>query len=63
VWTIRNYSGNKKIMPGKVSEMFFVGAEMRLCIVVKGVSRGYWGKTIFGSESEALEAMRRENMA
>lgn len=63
VWAIRYYHNIKKAVCGKVSEMYFVGPEMRLCIVVHGVSRGYWGNTIFGSESEALEAMGRENMA
>ena len=53
VWAIRNYHSTKKIMPGKVSEMYFIGKEMRLCIVVKNISRGTWGKDIFGSYEEA----------
>ena len=53
VWAIRNYSGQKKIIQGKVSEMYFVDESMRLVISVKHVSRGLWGKTIFGSYENA----------
>lgn len=53
VWAIRNYHSTKKVMSGKVSEMFFMGEEMRLCIVVKNISRGEWGKDVFGSYEDA----------
>lgn len=53
VLAIRNYSGHKKIIQGKVSEMYFVDESMRLVIAVKHVARGLWGKTIFGSYEEA----------
>lgn len=55
VWAIRNYHTTKKIMSGKVSEMFYMGEEMRLCIVVKNISRGLWGKDVFGSYEEAMK--------
>lgn len=32
VFAIQNFKGTKHIMKGKVSEMFFVGEEMDLCI-------------------------------
>ena len=63
-WAIRNYSGQKKIIQGTVSEMYFIDESMRLVIVVKHVARGYWGKTIFGSYEEAktyLEEKENEN--
>lgn len=40
---------------GKVSEMFFVGEEMDLCIVVHNIARGYWGKDIFDTYEKAEE--------
>lgn len=64
VWAIRNYSGQNKIIQGKVSEMYFMDESMRLVIVVKHVARGLWGKTIFGSYEEAktyLEEKENEN--
>lgn len=56
VWAIRNYHSTKKIMSGKVSEMYFVGEKMKLCIVVKNISRGTWGKDVFGTYEEAIKA-------
>lgn len=53
VWAIRDYKGTKIPQQGIVSEMFFTGENMRLCIVVRYVARGEWGKTIFGSYEEA----------
>lgn len=53
VWAVRNYHSAKKIVPGKVSEMYFIGKEMTLCIVVKNVCHGRWGKNVFGSYEEA----------
>lgn len=57
VWAIRNYGGGKVIRSGKVSEMYFAGEYMKLCIVAKGISRGVWGKEIFGSYEEAQKAL------
>ena len=53
VWAIRNYHRTKKVMSGTVSEMYFVGKEMRLCIVVHNIARGTWGIDIFPSQEEA----------
>ena len=58
VYAVRTYYGTKKVMAGKVSEMFFVGKEMTLCIVVKGISRGQWLKDVFPSYEEAERSMR-----
>lgn len=56
VYAIRNFSGTLKVRKGTVSEMYFIEG-MRLCIVVKNVTRGEWGKTIFPSQEEALKAI------
>lgn len=64
VFAIQNFKGTKHIMKGKISEMFFVGEEMDLCIVVHNIRRGYWGKDIFDTYEKAeeyLNANRRSN--
>ena len=55
VFAIQNFKGTKHIMKGKVSEMFFVGEEMDLCIVVHNIRRGYWGKDVFVNYDDAEE--------
>ena len=57
VFAVRNYHVQKKVMSGKVSEMYFVGEEMTLCIVVKNIARGVWGKDVFGTSGEAEKAL------
>lgn len=57
VWAIRNCGGHKRIVPGKVSEMYFIDESMRLVIVVKHVARGYRGNNVFGSYKEAQRAL------
>ena len=56
VWAIRKFSGVYKAKKGKVSEMYFTDG-MRLCIVVKDVTRGEWGKVVFPSYEEALKVI------
>lgn len=56
VWAIRNYHGTKKVVSGKVSEMYFA-EDMSICIVVKNVTRGRWGEKVFGTEEEALRSL------
>ena len=58
VYAIRNHRGIYKIRSGKVSQMFYVGEEMRLCIVVDKVARGSWGKAIFPSYEEAEKYLK-----
>ena len=53
VWAIRQYRHIKIPVKGKVSEMYYIDESMTLCIVVKGVCRGEWGKTVFPSLEEA----------
>lgn len=58
VYAIRNYKGHPKVEYGTVSEMFYVGEEMSLCIVVHNIVRGYWGKNIFDTYEKAEESIR-----
>lgn len=47
-------------MCGKVSEMYYVGKEMQLCIVVKNISRGQWGKDVFPTYEKAIKKLKGE---
>lgn len=60
VWGLRRRNGVPTAIQGKVSEIFFVGSEMQLCIVVAQVVRGTWGVNVFATEKEAQEALRRQ---
>lgn len=61
VWAIRTYNGkDRKVIRGKVSEMYYIDKSMRLCIVVKGVSRGEWGDKVFGTYEDALNSISKE---
>jgi hypothetical protein len=56
-WGIRHRNGKPVAASGKVSEIFFVGNDMKLCIVVSKVVRGTWGVNVFATEKEAQEAI------
>ena len=58
VWVIRNYFGTKGIVKGKVAEIYFIDESMKPCIVVKGATRGEWGKVVFSSREEAEKHLR-----
>lgn len=60
VWAIRNYSGTNKVVPGKVSEMFF-REDMSICIVVKHVARGIWGEVVFGTYEQAKAVLEEQD--
>lgn len=57
VYVIRRYRSEPTIKKGKVSQMYFVGKEMRLAIVVENIARGEWGKVVFATYGEALERL------
>ena len=59
VWAIRNFKGVKHAKRGRVSEMFYTN-DMRLMIVVRYISRGEWGKTVFPTQAAAESALREE---
>lgn len=55
-WTIRNYKGFRRPQEGIISEMCYA-PDMRLVIVIKGVARGEWGKSVFATYAEAQNAI------
>ena len=56
VWGIKKYNRGQEVQQGVVHEMFF-GEDMRLCICVKNVCRGEWGKNVFATKEEAVAKM------
>lgn len=59
VWAIRSYHGILRPQQGVVSEMYF-RLDMTLQIVVKYVTRGELGRTIFLTREEAEAALQKE---
>lgn len=59
VWAIRRYRNIRTYKQGKVSEMYFIDG-MRLCIAVKNVGRGEWGKDVFATKEDAEKPPRGE---
>ena len=57
VWAIRSYHGILRPQQGVVSEMYF-RLDMTLQIVVKHVTRGELGRTIFLTREEAEAALK-----
>lgn len=55
-WVIRNYSGKMKAVQGKISEMYFIDG-MKLCIIVKNIAGGEWGKAVFPTYEAAQKAI------
>ena len=60
VWGVRYFKGGRKIpMKGMVDEMYYSN-DMALCVRVKGVCRGQWGKKVFASREAAEAALVAE---
>ena len=59
VWAIKKYNGVYVTRQGVVSEMFFVGEKMELCIAVKSLARGTWGREVFPTKEEAERALQK----
>lgn len=57
VYAVKPYRNCKRIYKGKVTQMYFVGEEMKLAIVVNSIARGEWGKAVFATEEEAKRAI------
>ena len=57
-WALRHYKGVTYAQKGFVNEMFFT-RDMRLCIVVKNIARGEFGKTVFLTKEEAEQALKQ----
>lgn len=58
VWAIRKHNGKYVAHQGTVSGMYFVGKEMQLCIVVKGISRGVWMRDVFPTQEDAEKRLK-----
>ena len=58
VYVIRKVNGKEYARKGKVSQMIFVGVEMRLSITVSEIARGEWGKTIFSTKEDAEKSIK-----
>lgn len=61
VWAIRSYKNTKFPVKGKVSEMYYIDESMKLCIVVKGVTRGEWGKAVFPTYEAAEDYLNKRS--
>lgn len=58
VWGLKIYRGRTLPKKGVVHQMYYAD-DMRLCICVKGVCRGQWGKNVFATMEEAYGAVGR----
>lgn len=56
VWGIKKFHHGQTVKQGTVYQMFFAD-DMRLCICVKNVCRGEWGKNVFATKEEAVAAI------
>ena len=57
VWGIHKINHHKYVVQqGVVNQMYF-GDDMRLCICIKNVCRGEWGKAVFATKEEAERAI------
>ncbi len=58
VWGLRKTRYSLSPEKGIVHHMYF-GDDMRLCICVKNVCRGEWGKNVFATYEEAEAALAK----
>ena len=58
VWGIRKHNRGLEAMQGQVNQMLICEGTT-LCICVKHVCRGEWGKTVFATKEETLAAIER----
>ena len=56
VWGLKLYRNARIPKKGVVHQMYF-GDDMQLCICVKKVCRGQWGRNIFATREEAEAAI------
>lgn len=60
VWTVRGYRGELRAMSGPVREMYYT-EDMRICIVVHHLKRGFWNDTVFATQEEAENKIKELN--
>ena len=56
VWAIKTHMRGQFVKKGVVYQMYF-GDDMQLCICVKNVCRGEWGRNVFATKKEAEAAI------
>ncbi len=56
VWGLKTYRDVRIPKKGVVHQMYF-GDDMQLCISVKNVCRGLWGRNVFATREEAEAAI------
>ena len=60
VWGLMKCRYRTSPAKGVVHHMYF-GEDMRLCICVRNVCRGEWGKNVFATKEEAEAALAKMN--
>lgn len=60
VWAIRKYKGVRHPQQGVVNSMYYL-PDMTLHITVKHIARGTWGKAVFATEQECLQAIAEQD--
>lgn len=59
VWGIRRQAGiYNHVKYGRVSHMEY-SQDMELLVTIRNACKGVWGKTVFATKEEALEALER----
>lgn len=58
VWGLRHYCDQRLLKCGRVSAISY-NEEMQLCVTLKNACKGVWGREIFATQEEALEALGR----
>ena len=58
VFGLRRYGDQRLLKYGRVSQMYY-DDEMNLVVCAHHVCRGIWGKDVFATEAEALEALAK----
>ena len=58
VWGIQKHIRGFQPKQGVVNQMYF-GEDMQLCICVKNICRGEWGKKVFATKEEADAALAK----
>lgn len=57
VFVLKSFSDQRLLKSGKVSQMYYDDERMNLVICVRHIMRGLWGRDVFATKEEALEAL------
>ena len=56
VFVLKPYADQYLLKSGRVSQMYYDDERMNLVICVKHIMRGLWGRDVFATEAEAINA-------